>query len=45
MNQSPRTPLVDSSLAALVKGYTWLPDRRRRTADPLVRARLTGPKA
>ncbi|MFF7387894.1 cytochrome P450 [Streptomyces scabiei] len=42
MNPSPRTPLVDSSLAALVKGYTWLPDRRRRTAGPLVRARLTG---
>ncbi|MDT0572715.1 cytochrome P450 [Streptomyces sp. DSM 3412] len=42
MTQSPRTPLVDSSLAALVKGYTWLPDRRRRTAGPLVRARLTG---
>jgi fatty-acid peroxygenase len=42
MNPSPRTPLVDSSLAALLKGYTWLPDRRRRTAGPLVRARLTG---
>ncbi|MDX3730740.1 cytochrome P450 [Streptomyces caniscabiei] len=42
MKPSPRTPLADSSLAALVKGYTWLPDRRRRTAGPLVRARLTG---
>ncbi|MEE1831634.1 cytochrome P450 [Streptomyces sp. SP17KL33] len=42
MNPSPRTPLVDSSLAALVKGYTWLPERRRRSTGPLVRTRLMG---
>ena len=45
MNQSRRTPLVDSSLAALAKGYTWLPDRRRRTGGRLVRARLLGQHA
>ncbi|WP_449350371.1 cytochrome P450 [Streptomyces shaanxiensis] len=41
MNQS-RPPIADSSLALLAKGYTWLPDRRRRTAAPLVRTRLMG---
>ncbi|MFD9043840.1 cytochrome P450 [Streptomyces bottropensis] len=45
MNQSRRTPLVDSSLAVLVRGYTWLPDRWRRTTGPLVRARLMGQHA
>ncbi|MFM9590373.1 cytochrome P450 [Streptomyces scabiei] len=42
MMPSRRTPLVDSSLSLLVRGYTWLPDRRRRATGPLVRARLTG---
>lgn len=37
-----RTPLTDSSLALLAKGYAWLPDRRRRAAGPLVRTRLMG---
>ncbi|MDQ0584298.1 cytochrome P450 [Streptomyces rishiriensis] len=45
MNQNPRAPIVDSSLAVLAKGYAWLPDRRRRTAGPLVRARLMGQHA
>jgi fatty-acid peroxygenase len=42
MMHSRRTPLVDSSLSLLVRGYTWLPDRRRRGTGPLVRARLAG---
>ncbi|MFF7260561.1 cytochrome P450 [Streptomyces sp. NPDC008159] len=41
MNPS-RPPLGDSSLAALVKGYNWLPDLRSRTAGPLVRVRVAG---
>ncbi|WP_030244746.1 cytochrome P450 [Streptomyces sp. NRRL S-455] len=45
MNQSRRPPIADSSLALLTKGYTWLPDRRRRTTAPLVRARLMGQHA
>jgi fatty-acid peroxygenase len=35
-------PLLDSSLSVLLKGYAWLPDRRRRAKGPLVRARLLG---
>ncbi|MFF0018549.1 cytochrome P450 [Streptomyces sp. NPDC005374] len=42
MNRSRRLPLADSSLAVLAKGYTWLPDRRRRTDGPLVRTRVMG---
>lgn len=44
MNRS-RPPLIDSSLALLAKGYAWLPDRRRRTAGPVVRARVMGQHA
>lgn len=44
MNRS-RPPLVDSSLAALVKGYNWLPDRMDRTSGPLVRVRVMGQHA
>ncbi|MFF5449445.1 cytochrome P450 [Streptomyces sp. NPDC012888] len=35
-------PLRDSTLPLLVRGYTWLPARRRRGSGPLVRARLMG---
>ncbi|QMV24565.1 cytochrome P450 [Streptomyces sp. SCUT-3] len=35
-------PLPDSTLSLLAEGYAWLPDRRRRTAGPAVRARVTG---
>jgi fatty-acid peroxygenase len=45
MDESRRAPLADSSLALLAKGYTWLPDRRRRTDAPLVRTRLMGQHA
>ncbi|MEV5439354.1 cytochrome P450 [Streptomyces sp. NPDC052682] len=45
MNDSRRPPITDSSLALLAKGYAWLPDRRRRTTAPLVRARLMGQHA
>ncbi|MGW7493129.1 cytochrome P450 [Streptomyces luteogriseus] len=45
MNESRRSPVADSSLALLAKGYAWLPDRRRRTTTPLVRARLMGQPA
>ena len=45
MNQSRHPPLADSSLALLAKGYTWLPDRRRRTTGPVVRTRLMGQHA
>ncbi|MGY1497849.1 cytochrome P450 [Streptomyces sp. QTS52] len=45
MHQSRRPPLADSSLALLAKGYAWLPDRRRRTASPVVRTRLMGQHA
>jgi fatty-acid peroxygenase len=34
--------IVDSSAAALVKGYAWLPDRRRASKDGVVEARLMG---
>ncbi|MGW0706368.1 cytochrome P450 [Streptomyces sp. NPDC002643] len=37
-----RTPIADQSLSLLSKGYAWLPDRRRRTGRPVVRARLLG---
>ncbi|WP_307835201.1 hypothetical protein [Streptomyces adelaidensis] len=37
--------LIDSSLAVLANGYAWLPDRRRRTAAPAVRARVMGQHA
>lgn len=33
---------VDSTLALLAKGYAWLPDRRRRSADGVVDTRLMG---
>ncbi|WP_221361524.1 cytochrome P450 [Streptomyces beigongshangae] len=42
MNDSSRPPVLDSSPALLAKGYTWLPDRWRRTDGPVVRARLMG---
>ncbi|MFF1299520.1 MULTISPECIES: cytochrome P450 [unclassified Streptomyces] len=45
MNRSSRPPLTDSSLTLLAKGYTWLPDRRRRTTAPVVRTRLMGQQA
>ncbi|MFM9632321.1 cytochrome P450 [Streptomyces galilaeus] len=45
MDESRRPPLADSSLALLAKGYGWLPDRRRRSASPVVRARLMGQHA
>ncbi|MFJ4645316.1 cytochrome P450 [Streptomyces bobili] len=45
MDQSRRPPLADSSLALLAKGYGWLPDRRRRSDSPVVRARLMGQHA
>lgn len=45
MNPSRRPPLLDSSLAVLAQGYAWLPDRRRRTTAPLVRARVMGQHA
>ncbi|MFD5266393.1 cytochrome P450 [Streptomyces sp. NPDC058335] len=45
MDQSRRPPLADSSPALLAKGYAWLPDRRRRTTSPVVRARLMGQHA
>ncbi|MFF4985398.1 cytochrome P450 [Streptomyces sp. NPDC001046] len=45
MDRRSRPPLADSSLALLAKGYTWLPDRRRRTGAPLVRTRLMGQHA
>ncbi|MCL7426012.1 cytochrome P450 [Streptomyces sp. YS415] len=36
---------MDSSLALLAKGYSYLPDRRRRDSGPVVRARLMGQHA
>lgn len=33
---------VDSTLALLAKGYAWLPDRRRRSADGIMDTRLMG---
>ncbi|MDX3458189.1 cytochrome P450 [Streptomyces sp. ME02-8801-2C] len=42
MDHSPRSPLADSSLALLTKGYAWLPDRRRHASGPVVRTRLMG---
>ena len=45
VNHHRRPPIADSSIALLAKGYAWLPDRRRRTDAPLVRARLMGQHA
>ncbi|MDY0810630.1 cytochrome P450 [Kitasatospora purpeofusca] len=33
---------MDSSLPLLARGYAWLPDLRRRSPGPVVRARLMG---
>ncbi|MEV7563422.1 cytochrome P450, partial [Streptomyces sp. NPDC089795] len=35
-------PWNDSTLALLVHGYAWLPNRMRRSLDGTVRTRLTG---
>ncbi|MEV5593825.1 cytochrome P450 [Streptomyces sp. NPDC052496] len=37
-----RRPVLDSTVPLLTQGYAWLPDRRRRTTAPVVRARLMG---
>ncbi|MCX5265603.1 cytochrome P450 [Streptomyces sp. NBC_00199] len=37
--------MVDSTLALLMQGYAWLPDRRRRSRGNPVRARLMGKNA
>ncbi len=39
---SRRFPIIDSSLALLATGYSWLPSRWRRRSEPAVRARLMG---
>ncbi|MDW4903457.1 cytochrome P450 [Streptomyces californicus] len=36
--------MVDSTLPLLLNGYTWLPDRRRRSGGAPVRTRLLGKK-
>ncbi|MFD7818984.1 cytochrome P450 [Streptomyces sp. NPDC059785] len=35
-------PPADQTAALLFRGYSWLPDRMRRAAGPVVRARLLG---
>ncbi|MEY9211818.1 cytochrome P450 [Thermobifida halotolerans] len=40
-----RVPVLDSTLAMLAEGYAWLPDRRRRAAGGMVRARVLGQHA
>ncbi|MEW1635320.1 cytochrome P450 [Streptomyces sp. NPDC093801] len=45
MSSSKKTgaaPWNDSTLALLVHGYAWLPDRMRRSPDSTVRTRLLG---
>ncbi|GAA3760950.1 fatty-acid peroxygenase [Spinactinospora alkalitolerans] len=42
---SHRAPLIDSTPYMLAKGYAWLPDRRRRAAGGVVRARVLGQHA
>jgi fatty-acid peroxygenase len=37
--------IVDSSAAVLVKGYGWLPDRRRASMDGVAETRLVGRRA
>ncbi|MDT9685443.1 cytochrome P450 [Streptomyces sp. TRM76323] len=37
-----RPPLADRTAALLLEGYAWLPDRMRRAAGPVVRARVAG---
>jgi fatty-acid peroxygenase len=37
--------IIDSSAAALVKGYAWLPDRRRASRDGVAETRLMGRRA
>ncbi|MGW0364659.1 cytochrome P450 [Streptomyces sp. NPDC002990] len=38
----PGPPLADCTGSLLLRGYAWLPDRMRRAAGPVVRARLMG---
>jgi fatty-acid peroxygenase len=38
-------PLLDNSAALLLKGYGWLPDKRRRSLDGVVETRLMGGRA
>ncbi|WP_271221120.1 hypothetical protein [Streptosporangium carneum] len=33
-------PVFDDTLFLLLEGYGWLPDRRRRVGDDVVRTRL-----
>ncbi|WP_093797468.1 cytochrome P450 [Streptomyces sp. Wb2n-11] len=40
--RSYRRPLADRTALLLLKGYAWLPDRMRRAAGPVVRARVLG---
>lgn len=40
-----RVPIVDSSLALLATGYSWLPSRWRRSGRPAVHTRLMGKRA
>ncbi|MGW0564937.1 cytochrome P450 [Streptomyces sp. NPDC003016] len=37
-----RRPLADRTASLLFEGYAWLPDRMRRAAGPVVRARVLG---
>src|ERR1700712_2480268 len=37
-----RAPLLDETLRLFVKGYSWLPDRRRASGATTVRTRLLG---
>jgi fatty-acid peroxygenase len=37
-----RIPVADQTLAVAIEGYGWLPDRRRRTQDGVIRTRVLG---
>lgn len=40
-----RWPILDNTIALALEGYGWLPNRRRRTVDGVVQARLMGQRA
>jgi fatty-acid peroxygenase len=40
-----RMPVVDQTLVVALQGHGWLPDRRRRAEDGVVRTRVLGERS
>lgn len=43
--RSRRRPVLDSTVPLLTRGYAWLPDRHRRTANAALHVRVMGQQA